>query len=515
MSQDPEARENAVDRVVAKTPWWAFSTGLHVLAALILGYLVVLATPPGDVEEIVVRAAPRRIVTPIMDPPPAVREKPPLVVPQESQSDVEIKRPEIAETPESDDNEDFDSFKGQSEEFKSTHPFNSKSFNDTLGAGGGAAGRYGKPYGGRRDRGSKASKAGQPACDAVLEALKWLARHQAPDGSWSTTGYSAQCGRPHPGLCTPAPGNADYDTGNTALSLLAFLGAGYTHLSKDHHDGICFGTVVRKGLQWMMTHQDPEGCVGPRTVPHYMYNHAIATYAFGEAYGMTGSNLFADSAQNAVNFLVAAQNPGKAWRYTLRSGDNDSSVTGWCVMALKSAEMSGLSFPASAYEGARAWFTEATEESYYRTGYTHKGTGQVYNESNRHFDHHETLTAIAMMSRLFMDRRADAAVTGGGALLVKDLPRWDGNAIDFYYWYSASFALFQLDGPHGPMWSRWNAAMKDSVIRNQCQKSSGCKNGSWEPVDRWSGEGGRVYATAINALTLEVYYRYANVMINR
>ena len=39
--------------------------------------------------------------------------------------------------------------------------------------------------------------------------------------------------------------------------------------------------------------------------------------------------------------------------------------------------------------------------------------------------------------------------------------------------------------------------------------------GSWEPIDRWGGEGGRVYATAINALTLEVYYRYANVFGTR
>ena len=30
-------------------------------------------------------------------------------------------------------------------------------------------------------------------------------------------------------------------------------------------------------------------------------------------------------------------------------------------------------------------------------------------------------------------------------------------------------------------------------------------------VDRWGFAGGRVYATAINVLTLEVYYRYENV----
>ena len=47
---------------------------------------------------------------------------------------------------------------------------------------------------------------------------------------------------------------------------------------------------------------------------------------------------------------------------------------------------------------------------------------------------------------------------------------------------------------------------------NQHTGKDGCRNGSWDSdVDRWGFEGSRVYATAINALTLEVYYRYANV----
>ena len=53
--------------------------------------------------------------------------------------------------------------------------------------------------------------------------------------------------------------------------------------------------------------------------------------------------------------------------------------------------------------------------------------------------------------------------------------------------------------------------MKDALVKNQNVKSTGCKSGSWEPIGRWCPEGGRVYGTAINALTLEVYYRYANV----
>ena len=40
-------------------------------------------------------------------------------------------------------------------------------------------------------------------------------------------------------------------------------------------------------------------------------------------------------------------------------------------------------------------------------------------------------------------------------------------------------------------------------------QASPCEDGSWDPaVDKWGSIGGRVYATAINVLTLEVYYRY-------
>ncbi|OHB76885.1 MAG: hypothetical protein A2Z34_10115 [Planctomycetes bacterium RBG_16_59_8] len=52
--------------------------------------------------------------------------------------------------------------------------------------------------------------------------------------------------------------------------------------------------------------------------------------------------------------------------------------------------------------------------------------------------------------------------------------------------------------------------MKDALIKNQNKRTDGDKWGSWEPLDRWSPKGGRVYATAINCLTLEVYYRYAS-----
>ncbi len=72
-------------------------------------------------------------------------------------------------------------------------------------------------------------------------------------------------------------------------------------------------------------------------------------------------------------------------------------------------------------------------------------------------------------------------------------------------------ALYQTSTIEPAAWKSWNAEMVDALCGHQNPESSNCRRGSWEPVGRWCGDGGRFYATAINALTLEVYYRYGNV----
>ncbi|HEX7898419.1 MAG TPA: protein kinase [Planctomycetota bacterium] len=344
---------------------------------------------------------------------------------------------------------------------------------------------------------------------AVLLGLRWLARHQAADGSWKSAGHVAACKRGAGGNCTPNPGYEEFDGGATGLALLAFLGAGSTHLSEETSDGDRFGEVTRKGLRWLTRQQDPEGCVGSRAAQKYMYNHAFGALALAEAYGMTGSALLRESAQKAVDFTVAAQNPGKGWRYSYKCGDNDSSVTGWNAMVLHAAAIGGLAFPKSAHEGISAWYDEVTEPSYARIGYTHMGTGKVFVPGqNEQFDHHEALTAIGIVARIFTERnRGDARAVVGCDLLMRDKPNYNGNAIDFYYWHVGSLALYQVDGPAGAKWRAWNEDMKHAICRNQV--TSGCKAGSWETIDRWSGEGGRVYCTALNVLTLLTTARYA------
>jgi hypothetical protein len=58
----------------------------------------------------------------------------------------------------------------------------------------------------------------------------------------------------------------------------------------------------------------------------------------------------------------------------------------------------------------------------------------------------------------------------------------------------------------GEAWERWNKAMTREILEHQI--TSGPAAGSWDPTDRWSLIGGRIYQTALCTLSLEVYYRY-------
>ena len=52
--------------------------------------------------------------------------------------------------------------------------------------------------------------------------------------------------------------------------------------------------------------------------------------------------------------------------------------------------------------------------------------------------------------------------------------------------------------------------MVESVISLQNTEEKTCRRGGWTTMDRWAYTGGPIYTTAINVLTLEVYYRYEN-----
>jgi hypothetical protein len=103
---------------------------------------------------------------------------------------------------------------------------------------------------------------------------------------------------------------------------------------------------------------------------------------------------------------------------------------------------------------------------------------------------------------------SDPQIARGTDLLLAKPPRWAGPDVDFYYWYYGTLAMHQVGGAS---WERWRKAMESELLAHQVKDETQDEHGSWDPVDPWSAEGGRVYATALNCLCTEVYYRYPRV----
>ena len=220
-------------------------------------------------------------------------------------------------------------------------------------------------------------------------------------------------------------------------------------------------------------------------------------------------------AQKGVNYLEKHRNPYKVWRYQPRDNDNDTSVTGWGVMVYKSAQDFKLMVNAQALKLCGVWFDEVTDPLTGKCGYSKRGE-----QSSRHPGDHSTrfpqergecMTAVGLMCRFFLGQtpKEQEVMTRAANTILAKGPRWDekSGAIDHYYWYYATYALYQMGGKH---WKQWSKELTPAVVKTQ-RKDANFK-GSWNPAGAWGEDGGRVYSTAILVLTLEAYYRYTRLI---
>ncbi|MBK9388410.1 MAG: terpene cyclase/mutase family protein [Planctomycetes bacterium] len=478
-----------------KAPWLLISLAGHILVG---AFFVLLSRLEPD--------------EPPPPPPPPIsaatqtedqiEETPPEEQPQEEQVTEEVTEVTEVQT----DNE-METAEEQGEEGES-ESYEGGDFNfEGAGMGGGRGGKRGGRFGG----GKKASGGGGAGTEnSVEDGLRWLKNHQDEDGKWDSDEFDRHCeGAP----CTGA-GSSSHNVGLTGLALLAFLGDGHHPNRKTPYQ-----RVVRNGVNWLVENMgegEDDGLIGGRSGHAFMYDHAIAALALCEAYLLSQQENLRGPAQRAVNFVLRARNPYKAWRYEAPpNGENDSSVTGWMVFVLKTAQDAGLDIDKAAYEGATSLFDELTDSATGRCGYINRGepparpTGKAekWPAANS-----ESLTAVALLCRIFMGEtpKTNPLLDAHAELMLSKLPAWKGEdvtTVDMYYWYYGAFAMFQMGGKY---WEKWNGAMKPALVATQ--RKDGHFKGSWDPVDPWGEDGGRIYSTAICVLCLEVYYRYGQVM---
>ena len=322
---------------------------------------------------------------------------------------------------------------------------------------------------------------------AVERALMWIANHQADDGGWTFA---------HDQVCRSQCGNpghfASSRNGATAMALLPFLGAGQTHREGQHKD------VVNRGIDYLLAHQ--QQTTGSRPTGSWyepggtMYSHCLASIAICEAYAMTADSRLQDPAQLSLNFLVQTQDrSGGGWRYEPKQA-GDTSVVGWAVMALKSGKMGALEVPATTLKGVNRFLSSVSSNSGSNFGYV--------NERMR-MDGGRPTTAIGLLCRMYQGApRTNSPVGRGARQLAVEGPRLQ----NLYGTYYTAQVLRHLGGQQ---WDDWNKAMRDPLI--ELQVKVGHASGSWQPnsfPDMGGPTGGRLYATSMSAMILEVYYRH-------
>ncbi len=314
---------------------------------------------------------------------------------------------------------------------------------------------------------------------AVEAALVWLAEAQSDDGRWDVDGFKTLS------RCGGAGDRSDEDVALTGLCLLSYLGAGYTHVKGEHKES------VRKALNWLVDGQKADGNLQREG---QMYGQAMATAALCESYSMTGDKRLLAPIEKAVGFIVRAQNPGAGWRYEPRK-DSDTSVTGWQVLALKSAMIAGVRIAPEHFQWVEEWLDavrRGDEGGLYAYMPGQGGT--------------PTMTAEGWFCQLMMQEKT--RLRGQNETipyLMANLPAWSSqeNGVNLYYWYYSTLALYMSGTPE---FTAWNKALVNALLTGQVKR--GAAQGSWDPVCVLGPRGGRIYMTATAALCLEVYYRY-------
>ncbi|HXT60418.1 MAG TPA: prenyltransferase/squalene oxidase repeat-containing protein [Pirellulales bacterium] len=374
---------------------------------------------------------------------------------------------------------------------------------------------------------------------AVEDGLNWLARHQGEDGHWGAdclgTDPNSRCEKKAP--CQET-GQA-YEIAQTGLTLLAFQAAGHYDFNSQKYSG-----QVAKGLDYFVQEQAPDGSIvgsqnpsaeqiaaGASFQQHFMYEHAMATFALCEACavaiaeGKMPDPRYREAAQRTVAFIERIQHDDGGWRYSVSAGEgSDCSVSGWVMLALKTAREANISVSPKTISRMVAFFA-----ANYADGQTSYGAAPNHPS--------DAMTGVGMMAIEFLEHKLDSPIVQWGAAYLADkadalaqpvpgfagaqmlkgfqslppaiaaLPASFDPSINYYLWYNCTMAMFQVGGEP---WKRWNGAVRDRVISLQVQ-GEGCERGSWPPNDQYSGRGGRIYSTALAVLTLEVYYRFQRI----
>lgn len=281
--------------------------------------------------------------------------------------------------------------------------------------------------------------------------LQYLAKSQNEKGDWNDSAGS--------------------EPGVAGLCVASFLAHG-----EDPNNG-CYSKNIRLGIDYILSQQNEKnGYIGSS-----MYNHAFATKALAESYGVVENPKIAQALKKAVELILSSQkrNHMGAWRYTPDSRDADTTVTGCQMVTLFAARNAGIAVPDEAINKGLAFLAtcRGRDGDY---GYTSSSGGKP------------TLTAVGSLCLSLAKERDSKGYQASLAYLKKNLDFRD-RYYPFYFEYYMSQALFHADEA---TWKEWN-------VRNIRYLST-----IQSPDGSFPGNQGTSFNTAAALLSLALNYRF-------
>ena len=304
--------------------------------------------------------------------------------------------------------------------------------------------------------------------DAIVKALRFLAEHQRPNGSWNVD-------------------NLGESTAATSLAVMAFLAAG--HVPSEGP----YGRAIDRGVTYVLDHQKSSGMIADHTGHGPMYDHGISTLMLSEVAGMMPKEQSAPTRkvlEKAVRVILEAQKVKKVvresggWRYQLKSTDSDLSVTAWQLLALRAVKDVGCDVPAENIELAVGYVKKCSN-----------GRGFAYQPGNGPTS---TLTAAGILAMQVCDHHDDKLVTSGIDLLLRQPLRFD----ESWFFYGAYYNAISVYKYGGADWERTKAQLFQELLSNQQPL------GGWQARNANERGYGQVYATSLGVLALTVEYGY-------
>ncbi len=281
--------------------------------------------------------------------------------------------------------------------------------------------------------------------------LHFLAKTQSEKGTWSD--------------------NVGTEPGVVGLCVAAFLAHG-----EDPNNGP-YAKTIHSGIDYIISQQNEKnGYIGSS-----MYNHAFATKALAESYGMVDNPKIAPALKKAVELIVSSQKRNKTggWRYTPESHDADTTVTGCQMVTLFAARNAGVGVSDDVIKRGLEFLSSCRgkDGSY---GYTSSAAGKP------------TLTAVGLLCFSLAKDRDSKGYQASLAYLKKNLDFRD-RVYPYYFEYYMSQALFHADET---VWKEWNARN----IRYLAVLQS--------PDGSFPGNQGASFSTAGALLSLALNYRF-------